>query len=130
MRELIEGTLVEDPDELTDILRTPPIWEALMEALPDRIGGGANCSGGWISPALSTNVFLFVFAGTVSIRRVSPLSPIELCHSRADFFATGRLGGGIARAFASVSVISWSIFPGVAGILVGLIFMILGSGGS
>jgi len=129
MRELIEGTLVEDPDELTDILRAPPICEVLREVLLDRIGGGSG-STGWISPALSASVFLFGFAGTVVTLPVSPRSPIRMCHSRADFFSTGKPGGGIARAFASFSVTSCSIFPGVAGILLGLIFMILGNGGS
>ena len=70
MRELIEGTLVEELDELTDILRAPTSCDVFNVALLDRtcVGSGGSLL---ISPALSTNVFLFGFAGTVTIFHVS-----------------------------------------------------------
>lgn len=76
MRELTEGTLVEEPDELADTVRKPPNCDVLNEALIDRIAGGTV--GSWlISPARSAKVFLLGFAGTIQ-NTTSACSPREL----------------------------------------------------
>jgi hypothetical protein len=64
-RDVIEGTLVDDPDELTDVVRRPEVAAGLTDMLLTRVtGGAAGCCP--TSPALSARVFLFGFSGTLA----------------------------------------------------------------
>lgn len=67
-----------------------------------------------------------VLRGLVSL---APLDSLTV-YSQADFFAIGKLGGGIILAFSCASVISCKPRPGVAGILLALSLGIFGGGAS
>jgi hypothetical protein len=70
-RDVTEGTLVEEPDELTELFRGASI-DDFKDTLFERKGGGAagSCR---ISPALSASVFRLTFSGTFSPYQVSHL---------------------------------------------------------
>ena len=132
-RDVAEGTLVDDPDELTDVVLRPEVAGGFIEILLARAtAGAAGCCP--ISPARSARVFLFGLSDTIGpgvLARISNL--FSGPHLPTVRFAIGKLGGPIMRAFPSASVISCRLLPGVAGILDDLIlgiFAILGGAGS